>query len=162
MGIVVTGRVWKFGDHISTDYLAPGFSEEFLWDEQKKYILHMNKAFTERCEPGDVIVAGRNFGCGSSREGAPANLKKLGIGCIVAESFGRIFFRNCIANALPVMACQGVSEFFTEGDILELLFEDSVVKNLTTRKQLNGPLLVPELIEIVRSGGILSTLRPQR
>ena len=104
MGIIVRGKVWKFGDHINTDYMSPGFGREEPWEIRKKYILHIHKAFTEGCQPGDVIVAGNNFGCGSSREAAPANLKKLGIGCVVAESFGRIFFRNCIAVALPVMA----------------------------------------------------------
>ena len=161
MAMLVRGRVWKFGDHISTDYLAPGFAKEYPWEEQRKYILYIHKPFTEGCRPGDVIVAGRNFGCGSSREGAPANIKKLGIGCIVAESFGRIFFRNCIANAVPVVACQGVSHLFEEGDQLELDFESSVVKNLTNGNQLQAPPLTPELLEIVKAGGILAFLRLQ-
>ncbi len=159
MSLIITGKVWKFGDHISTDYISPGFAKEYPWEKQKHYILHIHPGFSDGCQPGDVIVAGKNFGCGSSREGAPANLKKLGIGCVVAESFGRIFFRNCIANALPVLATRGVSDLFAEGDRLELDFERSVVKNLTTGKELQGPPLVPELIEIVRAGGILATLR---
>ncbi len=162
MGLIVTGRVWKFGDNISTDYIAPGFAKEYPWEKQKRYILHVHQAFSEGCQPGDVIVAGRNFGCGSSREGAPANLKKLGIGGIVAESFGRIFFRNCIANALPVTALQGVSELFEEGERLELDFEKSSVTNLTTGRSLRGAALVPELVEIVKAGGILASLRPAR
>ena len=161
MSLIVTGRVWKFGDHISTDYISPGFAKEFPWEKQKKYILHTNEAFSGGCQPGDVIVGGKNFGCGSSREGAPANLKRLGIGCIVAESFGRIFFRNCIANALPVTALTGVSDLFEEGQKLELDFEKSVVRNLTTGKELHGSALVPELIEIVKAGGILASLRLQ-
>ena len=159
MSLIIAGQVWKFGDHISTDYISPGFAKEYPWEKQKSYILHIHQAFSRGCQPGDVIVAGRNFGCGSSREGAPANLKQLGIGCIVAESFGRIFFRNCIANALPVMACKGISQLFDEGDRLELDFESSVVKNLTTGKALQGPTLTPELIAIVKAGGILATLR---
>jgi 3-isopropylmalate/(R)-2-methylmalate dehydratase small subunit len=159
MSVIISGRVWKFGDHVSTDVIAPSFAEEYPWEERKKYILHIHPAFTKGCQPGDVIVAGRNFGCGSSREGTPQNFKRLGIGCIVAESFGRICFRNCIANAVPVLALKGVSEIFEEGERLELDFEQSIVRNLTTGKQLQGAPLVPELIEIVRSGGILASLR---
>ncbi len=98
-------------------------------------------------------------GYGSSRETAPANLKRLGIGCVVAESFGRIFFRNCMAIALPVMACKGVPDIFEEGDRLELDFEDSLVKNLTNGKSLKGPPLSPDLINIVQQGGILAFLK---
>ncbi|MFB3886503.1 MAG: 3-isopropylmalate dehydratase [Thermodesulfobacteriota bacterium] len=159
MGLIVTGKVWKFGDHINTDYMNPSFSREEPWERRKKYILHIHKGFAEGCQPGDVIVAGKNFGCGSSREAAPANLKQLGIGCVVAESFGRIFFRNCIAIALPVMACKGVSELFAEGDQLQLDFEDALVKNLTTGKELKGPALSRDLINIFHAGGILALLK---
>ncbi len=161
MSLIVRGKVWKFGDHINTDYMAPSFGREEAWEQRKKYILHIHKAFTKGCQPGDVIVAGRNFGCGSSREGAPANLKQLGIGCVVAESFGRIFFRNCIAVSLPVMACKGVSELFQEGDQLEFHLGKAQVKNLTTGKELKGPALSPDLIKIVQAGGILALLKQE-
>ena len=156
MGIIVTGRVWKFGDHINTDYISPGFAKSASWEEYKKHILHVHKAFTENAQPGDVIVAGKNFGCGSSRESAPENLQRLGIGCVVADSFGRIFFRNCIAIALPVFACEGVSEIFEEGNQLELDFEGSVVKNLTTGGEMKGSPITSDLINIVKRGGILA------
>ena len=134
MGIIITGRVWKFGDHINTDYMHPSFASDRPWEELQKYVLHIHKGFTQGRQPGDVIVAGKNFGCGSSREGAPRNLKRLGIGCVVAESFGRIFFRNCIANALPVLGCKGVSDLFQEGEQLELDFENARVKNPDDRQ----------------------------
>ena len=162
MEIIVTGKVWKFGDHINTDYMAPSFGRDEPWEKRKKYILHVHKAFTESCKPGDVIVGGYNFGCGSSREAAPSNLKQLGIGCVVAESFGRIFFRNCIATALPVMACKGISMLFSEGDQLELNLDSSIVKNLSTRQEIKGPDLPTELLDIVREGGILSLLKKER
>ena len=161
MSMIIKGKVWKFGDHINTDYMYPAFGREEPWEKRKKYILHIHKAFTEGCQPGDVIVGGKNFGCGSSREGAPANLKELGIGCVVAESFGRIFFRNCIAIALPVMACKGVSDLFKEGDGLELDFEKAVVKNFATGKELRGPALSADLIKIVQAGGILALLKQE-
>jgi 3-isopropylmalate dehydratase small subunit len=161
MSLIVRGKVWKFGDHINTDYMSPSFGIDEPWEKRKKYILHIHKAFTEEGQPGDVIVAGNNFGCGSSRETAPANLKKLGIGCVVAESFGRIFFRNSIAVALPVMACKGVSSLFAEGDQLELDFEKALVRNLTQNKEIKGPVLSPDLIKIVQAGGILALLKQE-
>jgi 3-isopropylmalate/(R)-2-methylmalate dehydratase small subunit len=162
MSIIVQGKVWKFGDHVSTDYMDPGFSRDQPWEKHKKEILHIHKAFAEGCKPGDVIVAGKNFGCGSSRETAPTNLKKLGIGCVVAESFGRIFFRNSIAVALPVMDCEGVSALFAEGDQLELDFDSSLVKNLTTGREMRGPSLPADLIAIVNQGGILGVLKGRK
>lgn len=162
MSLIVSGRVWKFGDHINTDYMAPSFDLEQPWEKQKKNILHIHKAFAKDCQPGDVIVAGRNFGCGSSREKAPANLKRLGIGCVVAESFGRIFFRNCVAIGLPVVICRGVSDMFEEGEILELNLETSLVKNLTAGSELQGRPLSSELLSIIKKGGILEYLKSTR
>ena len=162
MGYIIAGKVWKLGDHVSTDYMAPGFAEDGPWEERKKHILHIHPTFAAKCQPGDVIVAGKNFGCGSSREKAPGNLKALGIACIVAESFGRIFFRNSLAIGLPVVACRGISEMFNEGDRLELNFETSVVRNLTTGKEAKGEILPPDLINVVKKGGVLALLKSER
>lgn len=156
---VIRGKVWKFGDNVNTDVMAPGFAFHAPWEEVRKLILHIHSKFTQEAKPGDVIVAGRNWGCGSSREQAPANLKKLGIGCVVAESFGRIFFRNSIAVALPVIVCPGVTEMFTEGDELELDLEDSRVKNITTGKELKGKPLSSDMLAIIRKGGIIAALK---
>ncbi len=161
MDIIVSGRVWKLGDNIATDYMAPGFALQYPWEELKKYILHIHKAFTEGFKPGDVIVGGKNYGCGSSREEAPANLKRLGVGCVVAESFGRIFFRNSIAIGFPVLACKGVSGIFNEGDRLELNFNNGRVRNLSTGKELKGAPPAPDLINIVKKGGILALLKDE-
>ncbi|MBI4082831.1 MAG: 3-isopropylmalate dehydratase [Candidatus Lambdaproteobacteria bacterium] len=161
MSIVVTGKVWKFGDNITTDYMAPSFSQYSDWEEAKKTILHIHPQFPAGHRPGDVIVGGSNFGCGSSRETAPVNLKKLGIGCVVAESFGRIFFRNSITIAFPVLACPGVSAMFEEGDRLELDFDRSLVRNLTRGTERRGNPLPPQLIQIVQSGGLLALLKAE-
>ncbi|NQV54572.1 MAG: 3-isopropylmalate dehydratase [Rhodospirillales bacterium] len=159
--IVVEGKVWKFGDDINTDFMSPSFSKHMEWEEQKKTVLHIHKGFTAGVQPGDVIVGGANFGCGSSRQQAPANLKMLGIGCVVAESFGRIFFRNAVAIALPVLACPGISEAFDEGDELELDFEKSVVKNLTKGTELKGAQMPEDLLKIVRAGGVMAVLKEE-
>ncbi|MBT3549775.1 MAG: 3-isopropylmalate dehydratase [Rhodospirillaceae bacterium] len=159
--IVVDGKVWKFGDDINTDFMAPSFSKGMEWEQAKKTILHIHEGFTEGVAEGDVIVAGANFGCGSSRQQAPANLKMLGIGCVVAESFGRIFFRNAVAIALPVMACPGISEAFNEGDDLQLDFEKSLVKNVTQGTEMQGALMPEDLLKIVRAGGVMAVLKEE-
>ena len=161
MSIIIKGKVWKFGDDINTDYMAPSFAVDAPWEQQKKAILYIHKAFTEEAQPGDVIVAGKNFGCGSSRENAPVNLKLLGIGCVVAESFGRIFFRNCIAVAFPVLAVRGVADLFEEGETLELDFEQSLVRNVSKGKEMQGKPLTPDLINIVRNGGMLAMMKQE-
>lgn len=161
MSINVKGKVWKFADNMNTDFMAPSFSKMLPWEEQKKTILHVHHDFTENFREGDVIVAGHNFGCGSSRESAPANLKRLGVGCVVAESFGRIFFRNSIAIAFPVLACPGVSEAFAEGDQLELDFENATVRNLTRGTELTSSPLPADLVGIVAAGGILEVLKQE-
>ena len=159
--IVVDGKVWKFGDDINTDFMAPSFSKGLEWDQAKKTILHIHEGFTAGVQPGDVIVAGANFGCGSSRQQAPANLKMLGIGCVIAESFGRIFFRNSVAIALPVMACPGITEAFNEGDDLQLDLEKSVVKNLAQGTELHGSQMPEDLLKIVRAGGVMAVLKEE-
>ncbi|MBW1913157.1 MAG: 3-isopropylmalate dehydratase [Deltaproteobacteria bacterium] len=158
MDMILKGKVWKFGDDISTDYMAPSFSMDDPWEVRMKTILHIHEAFSKGWEPGDVIVAGQNYGCGSSREWAPANLKRMGIGCVVAESFARIFFRNCMAIAFPVIICKGVSKAFEEGNIMEIDFENSIVKNQTQGLELEGNPLHPDLLKIVKAGGILESL----
>jgi len=159
MAMIVRGKVWKFGDDINTDLMDPGFARAGGWEMTRKYILHIHPKFNAEVQPGDIIVGRRNYGCGSSRETAPSNLKRLGIGAVIAESFGRIFFRNCIAVALPILQCSGVTEFFSEGDIAELDLEKAVIKNVTTGKELKGIALSKEMIEIISKGGILPTLK---
>ncbi len=155
----IRGKVWKFGDNVNTDYMAPGFSGGAAWEERKKTILHIHHKFTEEAKPGDVIVAGSNWGCGSSRESAPANLKRLGLGCVVAESFGRIYFRNSIALAFPGIVCPGVSEAFDEGDELELDLESATVKNLTKGTTLSGSPYSEDMLRIITKGGIMASLK---
>ncbi len=157
----IRGRVWKFGDDINTDYMAPGFVKNQPWELVKKAILHIHPGFTSGFKPGDVIVAGENFGCGSSREAAPANLKRLEVGCVVAESFGRIFLRNSIAIAFPVLICKGVTAEFEEGEELELDFAQSLVRNKTRGTEIRGTPLAPELVRIVTAGGMMQLLKQQ-
>jgi 3-isopropylmalate/(R)-2-methylmalate dehydratase small subunit len=122
-------------------------------------MLHIRPGFVENVRSGDIIVAGRNWGCGSSREQAPENLKLLGLGAVVAESFGRIYFRNSIAIAFPNIVCPGVWEAFEEGDEMELDLETAVVRNLTRAAELRGQPYTQAMLHIVEQGGLLNVLQ---
>ena len=141
---VIEGKVWKFGDNISTDYLMPGFSRGDTPQERATFCMRSNRPeFAGEVQPGDVIVAGKNFGCGSSRPAA-RNLMTLGVSCVVAESFGRLFFRNSISFGFPLLECKGIYDAVNEGDRVQANLELAEVKNLTTGKILKAELL-PEL-----------------
>jgi len=159
MDAPIKGRAWRFGDNVNTDVMAPGFAMGYPWEELKKVILHIHETFVACAGPGDVIVAGRNWGCGSSRENAPANLKRLGLGCVIAESFGRIYFRNSIALAFPAIVCPGISEHVNEGDELQLELASARITNLTTNRSLRGEPLSADMLEILKMGGIVAALK---
>ena len=113
----------------------------------------------ERYEGAEILIAGRNFGCGSSRETAAENLKVLGVSCVVAESFARIFMRNAVAVGLPVLVCTGVHEAFGEGDGIEIDLASGRVRNPDAGTELEGDSLPEEMREILAAGGILAVLR---
>ena len=158
----VAGRVWKFDHDISTDVLSPG---QFALDPVEVRKLHVlesvNPEFAPGVTPGDVVVAGRNFGCGSSRETAPENLKALGVACVVTESLARLFMRNAVAVGLPVMVCPGVHPAFSDGDDISVDLSAGTVRNDSTGAELSGEPLPPEMLEILAAGGILAVLRSQ-
>ena len=159
MARVIRGRVWKFGDNVNTDLMAPWDSISQPWEEARRRVLHIRPEFTEQVQPGDIIVAGRNWGCGSSREQAPQNLKMLGIAAVVAESFGRIYFRNSIAIAFPNLACRGVAAAFEDGDEMEIELEEARIRNLTKGVELRGQPYTFEMLEIVEKGGLMALLK---
>jgi len=154
------GRVWKFGDNIDTDAITPGKYMSAPEPELRKHVLEViNPKFAREVKPGDFIVAGNNFGCGSSRESAPAALKTLGVAAIVAESFARIFFRNAIAIGLPALTCPGVSSLFADGDELELDLVSGKITNLTRGKTVYAQPLPEQMLEVLSQGGILPLLK---
>jgi 3-isopropylmalate/(R)-2-methylmalate dehydratase small subunit len=155
----ITGRVWKFGDDVDTDVMAPWNTLSDPWEERRKTVLHIRPGFADEVRPGDLIVAGRNWGCGSSREHAPENLKLLGIGAVVAESFGRIYFRNSVAIAFPNLACPGIHASCEEGDELEIDIRTGHIRNRTRDVALQAHRYTDEMLEIIEKGGLMNVLR---
>ncbi|RLE14326.1 MAG: 3-isopropylmalate dehydratase [Actinobacteria bacterium] len=159
---LLTGRVWRFDHDISTDVLSPG---QYAVDPVEVRMLHVlesvNAAFASDVMQGDVVVAGRNFGCGSSRETAAENLKALGVACVVAESFSRIFMRNAVALGLPVVVCPGVHDGFADGDRIEVELGTGRIVNIESEAELRGDSLPSEMREILSAGGILAVLEDQ-
>lgn len=158
-GPVLRGRVWKFGHDVDTDVMAPWGVIAKPFEERRGHVLAIRPEFAAEVAPGDLIVAGRNWGCGSSREQAPENLALLGVAAVVAESFGRIYFRNAIAQAFPNVACPGIGEATEDGDELELHLATATVRNLRTGAVLIGRPYTPEMLAIVEAGGLLEVLR---
>lgn len=153
--MMIRGRVWKFGDDIDTDVIIPAkylrSVDQSVWP---KHVLEgVDPEFSSKVKPGDIIVAGKNFGCGSSREQAALAIKWAGVAAVVAESFARIFFRNAINNGLPLIEAKGISSMVDEGDVIEIDLDTGVVK--TKRGEVRSVPLPPFLQEILRSGGLV-------
>jgi 3-isopropylmalate/(R)-2-methylmalate dehydratase small subunit len=159
---LLKGRVWRFDHDISTDVLSPG---QYAVDPVEIRMLHVlesvNPSFASQVAQGDIVVAGRNFGCGSSRETAPENLKALGVACVVAESFSRIFMRNSVALGLPVVVCPGVHDAFADGDAIQIDLEHGAIVNTDSGEALQGDSLPVEMRDILSAGGILAVLESQ-
>jgi 3-isopropylmalate/(R)-2-methylmalate dehydratase small subunit len=154
---IIRGRVWKFGDDINTDLMYPGIVLRKP-EEAHRYVFYANRpGWVDQVWPGDIIVAGRNFGTGSSRP-APLSLRRLGIGAVVADSINGLFFRNCVNFGLPAVEAPGASALFEEGEIAELDLGEGLVTNLRTGGQVRGRRLPERLLEILEAGGIIPVL----
>ena len=156
----IKGRVWKYGDSINTDVIFPGKYTYTVTDksEMAKHALEdLDPDFAEKVKEGDVIVGGRNFGCGSSREQAVACLVYAGVGAIIARSFSRIYFRNCINFGLPAIVSPEVVDTLEKGDIVEIDLERGVVKS--ARGIFEFPPLPEAVIGIFEAGGLIPYTR---
>ncbi|MGC9335024.1 MAG: 3-isopropylmalate dehydratase small subunit [Anaerolineae bacterium] len=155
----ITGRVWKYGDDVNTDVIFPGKYTYSITDrkEMAQHALEdLDPDFVTRVQPGDIIVAGKNWGCGSSREQAVICLKEAGVGAIVARSFARIYFRNCINEGLPIVTCDAVDSV-EPGDEITIDFEAGKV--ITARGEYGFPPLAPSVMEILDAGGLVPHVR---
>ena len=160
---VICSKAYKFGDNIDTDQIYPGRYLELTEAEDvaDHAMEGVDPDFVSRFKPGGIIVAGENFGCGSSREHAAITLKHSGVSLIIAESAARIFYRNCINLGMPVMICKGISTETNEGDELEVNITEGKVKNLTQNKELQGEPLSDYVLKILSKGGIKPLLKEQ-
>jgi 3-isopropylmalate/(R)-2-methylmalate dehydratase small subunit len=137
--LVRTGRVWNFGDNVSTDLIMPG---AILWNHvttpeaRKGAIMPQRPGWAAgEVRPGDLIFAGKNFGCGSSRPAPRILARDLGLSCVVAESFSRLFQRNAVNIGFPVLICPGIASFAQEGDFVEVHFDTGKVRNVTRERR---------------------------
>jgi 3-isopropylmalate/(R)-2-methylmalate dehydratase small subunit len=157
----ISGRVWKYGDDVNTDVIFPG-KYTYSISDRKEMAQHaledLDPTFVQNVRPGDIIVAGKNWGCGSSREQAVICLKELGVGAIIARSFARIYFRNCINEALPIVTCDAVDGVET-GQQVSIDFAAGTVT--TPQGEFTFPPLPPEVVQILEAGGLIPYVRQQ-
>ena len=157
----VAGTAIKFGVNVDTDVILPG-KYLVLIDpvELAKHAMEgLDPEFPKKAQKGVIVVGGKNFGCGSSREQAPLALKYSGVRCVLAESFARIFFRNAINIGLPVIECKDISTVTDEGDSIEVDFETGEIQNISKGKKFHGTGLPPFIVEILTDGGLIENLR---
>ncbi len=162
MNTVIKGKVWKFGDGIDTDLIIAGKYLTITDPEELAKVVFetLNPDFPKDVKPGDVIVAGKNFGCGSSREHAPAAIKSAGTRAIVAESFARIFFRNSINIGLPVIECTNISAEVNDGDVIEIDLMGGDV-HLPTGKALKFKPIPENVQKILDLGGLVNKVKEE-
>lgn len=156
------GRAWKFSDNVDTDVIIP-YKYKARSIDPKELAEHCMEGiapeFSKKVKKGDFIVAGRNFGCGSSREQAPISLKYSGTKAVVAKSFARIFYRNAINIGLPVLECEDLWDMVKDGDQLMLDLESGKIKNLTSNKSAQAQPLPEFILELIEIGGLLNKLK---
>lgn len=156
---IITGSAYKFGDDINTDYIIAGkYTKTLDYNSLAEHIFEdIAPDFREKFNKGDFIVAGMNFGCGSSREQAPLAIKYAGAGAVLAKSFSRIFFRNAINLGIPALICD--TDKIQEKDVLELCFSENRILNRTQGEALVFQALSPVMISILREGGLVNYLK---
>lgn len=158
---MLTGTVHKYGDHIDTDVIIPArylssFDDATLAAHCMEDI---DPNFVKVVQPGDILVAGRNFGCGSSREHAPLAIKAAGVSCVIAENFARIFFRNAINIGLPVLECPAAAQEISAGDQVEVELSTGTIHDKTTGKTYQATPFPPFMQRLIDAGGLVAYTR---
>ena len=155
------GTVFKYPDNVDTDVIIP--ARYLNTSDAKELAKHcmedIDTEFVTKVTPGDVMVAGWNFGCGSSREHAPLGIKTCGTGCVIAKSFARIFYRNAINIGLPILECEEAAEAIAAGDQVSVDFDTGVISDLTTGQQWQAEPFPPFIQNIIQKGGLLASLK---
>ena len=155
------GHVFKYPDNVDTDVIIPArYLNTANAQELARHCMEdIDTSFVERVKPGDVMVAGWNFGCGSSREHAPLVIKTCGTGCVIAKSFARIFYRNAINIGLPILECPAAADEIAAGDEVAVDFDTGVITDVTTGRTYQAEPFPPFIQNIIRKGGLLASLK---
>ena len=153
----MSGRAHTFGDHVDTDQIVP--AQYLVTTDPKELAMHCmetaDQDFVKRVKPGDVMIAGVNFGCGSSREHAPVSILGTGVSCVIAKSFARIFFRNSINLGLPLLESPEAVDAIAAGDELDIDLSTGTIRNLTTEQTFTAKPYEPFMMEIIEAGGLV-------
>lgn len=158
---MIKGTAYKFGHNVDTDQIIP--AKYLVTTDAKELAAHCMEIadadFPRKAKPGDILVAGRNFGCGSSREHAPLSIKGMELGLVIAESFARIFFRNCINIGLPILECPEAAQDAESNDQLEVDLDQGIIKNLTKGKTYQAQSFPPFMQELIKAGGLMAFVK---
>ena len=150
------GKVFRYGNNVDTDVIIP--ARYLNTSDHKELASHcmedIDSGFVKNVKKGDIIVAGRNFGCGSSREHAPIAIKESGISCVIAESFARIFYRNALNIGLPILECKAASEEIAAGDTVSVDYSIGVITDETTGKTYSAEPFPPFMQRLIQAGGL--------
>lgn len=152
------GRVFRYGDNVDTDVIIPAryLNSSDPAELAKHCMEDIDSSFVNKVQPGDIIVAKKNFGCGSSREHAPIAIKAAGVSCVIAETFARIFYRNAINIGLPIIECREASREIGDGDEVQIDFGTGVITDITTGKTFQGQAFPPFMQRIIAQGGLVN------
>ena len=155
------GKVFKYPDNVDTDVIIP--ARYLNTSDANELSLHcmedIDKSFVDNVCKGDIMVAGKNFGCGSSREHAPLVIKTCRVGCVIAKSFARIFYRNAINIGLPILECEAAAEEICAGDNVSVDFDSGIITNHTSGKTYTAQPFPDFIQDIIKSGGLLNSLK---
>ena len=158
------GTVFKYGDNVDTDVIIP--ARYLNSSDPKELATHcmedIDKEFVNKVNAGDIIVATKNFGCGSSREHAPIAIKASGVSCVIAETFARIFYRNAINIGLPIIECKEASLGIDAGDEVEVDFDSGIIRNLTKNTEFKGQSFPPFMQKIIDSEGLINYINSRK
>ena len=152
------GRVFKYGDNVDTDVIIPArYLNSTEGSELAKHCMEdIDKDFASKVQEGDIIVADKNFGCGSSREHAPLAIKCAGVSCVIAKSFARIFYRNSINIGLPIIECEEAAEAIKAGDVVSIDFDTGIITDETTGQSFKGQAFPEFMQKIIDSEGLIN------
>lgn len=158
---MVTGKVFKYGDNIDTDVIIP--ARYLNAPSPEELAVHcmedIDKEFVKNVKPGDIMVGGSNFGCGSSREHAPVSIRANGVSCVIAASFARIFYRNAINIGFPILECPEAAEKINNGDKVSVDFETGVITDETTGETFQATSFPPFIAKIIEKGGLFEYIK---